>query len=194
MKKEIKMKDPDIRPILFDYYDEQGGRQRIIEEFPLGRRTRADALLITDCLIGFEIKSDKDTLKRLERQIIGYHTYCDKNYIVSGTKYLEKVTDEVPANWGIIHVYRDEEGESRLEFIREAEQNPREHLRSQLHLLWRAELIDIIRKYRLGGVSGKNKQVLREMIYKGLSHEVVRRELCDTLIEREYSVEMTEEE
>ncbi len=196
MRDAQKMKDEDIRPILFDYLDEQGVRGRFFEEFVLGRRTRADALLVREDLIGFEIKSDRDTLARLKRQIKGYHQFCDRSYIVVGAKYLEKVQEEVPENWGVILIKKgeNEEEQPTLEILRKATAGPREHLRSQLHLLWRSELIEIIRRHDLGGVSGKNKQRLREMIYHGLPRETVRAELCEALIQRDYSLYEGEDE
>ena len=196
MKDAQKMKDEDIRPILFEYLDEQGLRGRFFEEFVMGRRTRADALLVREDLIGFEIKSDRDTLARLKRQIKGYHQFCDRNYIVVGAKYLDKVQEEVPENWGVILIQKGENEEDKpvLEILRKATAGPREHLRSQLHLLWRSELIEIIHRHNLGAVSGKNKQRLREMIYHGLSRDTVRAELCEALIQRDYSLYEGEDE
>ena len=60
MKNCRKLKDEQMRSILFEYYEAKGKRLRFFEEFRLGRKTRADALLVTETeMIGFEFKSDK---------------------------------------------------------------------------------------------------------------------------------------
>ena len=45
MKNCKKLKDEQMRSILFEYYEEKGKSLRFFEEFRLGRKTRADALL-----------------------------------------------------------------------------------------------------------------------------------------------------
>ena len=97
MKSSKKLKDAQMRSILFEYYEARGIRQRFFEEFCFGHKTRADALLVTEQeLIGFEFKSDKDTLDRLERQVHDYERFCDRNYLVTGQKFKEKAPEEVP--------------------------------------------------------------------------------------------------
>lgn len=194
MKDKDKLTDAQIRPALFDYYETLGERLRIMEEFPLKERyqrkahSRVDALLVWDGLTGFEIKSDRDSLARLPMQIKYYTRYCDSNYIVVGSKYLERVQEEVPENWGIIHAYRQEDGTVKLEFLREAIRAPRNRLRTQLKLLWRAELIAIVKKHGLGGVSTRNKAELSALLYQNLSEQELRREICETLMERDYTL------
>ena len=48
MESRKKLKDEQMRSILFEYYESKGKRLRFFEEFRLGRKTRADALLITE--------------------------------------------------------------------------------------------------------------------------------------------------
>ena len=49
-----KLKDEQMRSILFEYYESKGKRLRFFEEFRLGRKTRVDALLVTeDEMIGW---------------------------------------------------------------------------------------------------------------------------------------------
>ena len=189
MKNSKKLKDEQMRSILFEYYEEKGKRLRFFEEFRLGRKTRADALLVTEEeMIGFEFKSDKDTLNRLEHQIHDYERFCDKNYLVTGQKFKEKAPAEIPEHWGIYLVYLDDEEILQLECIRKAQPNiKRMRLHNQLRLLWRSELIPIIRKHQLGGVTKKNKLELVRTLEHNLSKEIQRQELLEALIERDYS-------
>ena len=189
MKNCKKLKDEQMRSILFEYYEEKGKRLRFFEEFRLGRKTRADALLVTETeMIGIEFKSDKDTLTRLEHQIHDYERFCDRNYLVTGQKFKEKAPEEIPEHWGIYVVYLDDEETIRLECIRKAQANSkRMRLHNQLRLLWRSELIPIIRKQSLGGVTKKNKLELVRTLEHNLSKEVQRQELLEALIERDYT-------
>ena len=189
MESKKKLKDEQMRSILFEYYENKGKRLRFFEEFWIGRKTRTDALLVTENeIIGFEFKSDKDTLARLERQIHDYERFCDRNYLVTGQKFKEKAPEEIPEHWGIYCVYLDDEEVLQLECIRKAQPNiKRMRLHNQLRILWRSELIPIIKKYNLGGVTKKNKLELVRTLEHNLTKDVLRTELLEYLIERDYT-------
>ena len=189
MESKKKLKDEQMRSILFEYYENKGKRLRFFEEFWIGRKTRTDALLVTENeIIGFEFKSDKDTLARLERQIHDYERFCDRNYLVTGQKFKEKAPEEIPEHWGIYCVYLDDEEVLQLECIRKAQPNAkRMRLHNQLRILWRSELIPIIKKYNLGGVTKKNKLELVRTLEHNLTKDVLRTELLESLIERDYT-------
>lgn len=189
MESKKKLKDEQMRSILFEYYESTGKRLRFFEEFCFGRKTRADALLVTESeMVGFEFKSDRDNLNRLEHQIHDYERFCDRNYLVTGQKYKEKAPEEIPEHWGIYLVYLDDKEILQLECIRKAQpNNKRMRLHNQLRLLWRSELIPIIRKYKLGGVTAKNKLELVRTMEHNLTKDVLRQELLETLIERDYT-------
>ena len=55
-----------------------------------------------------------------------------------------------------------------------------------MNRLWR--LIPIIRKYKLGGVTAKNKLELVRTLEHNLTKEEQRAELVEALLERDYSV------
>ena len=189
MESKKKLKDEQMRQILFESYESRGQRLRFFEEFCIGRKTRTDALLVTEHeIIGFEFKSDKDNLNRLERQIHDYERFCDRNYLVTGQKFKEKASEEIPEHWGIYCIYLDENEMLRLECIRKAQPNSkRMRLHNQLRILWRSELIPIIKKHGLGGVTKKNKLELVRTLEHNLSKEELRQELLETLIERDYT-------
>ena len=63
----------------------------------------------------------------------------------------------------------------------------RMRLHNQLRFLWRSELISIIRKYKLGGVTAKNKLELVRTMERHLTKDALRSELLESLIERDYS-------
>lgn len=190
MEDKKKLKDAQMRTILFEYYESKNQRLRFFEEFCIGRKTRADALLVTEKeLIGFEFKSDRDNLNRLEHQVRDYERFCDRNYLVTGQKYREKAAEEIPEHWGIYCISLNDEEKLQLECIRKAQPNTkRMRLHNQLRLLWRSELIPIIKKHQLGGVSAKNKLELVRTMEHQLSKETLKFELTNTLIERDYTL------
>lgn len=190
MENRKKLKDGQMRSILFESYEAGGTRLRFFEEFRMGRKTRADAVLVTETeLIGFEFKSDRDTLARLPHQVGDYERFCDRNYLVTGLKFRDRAPEEIPAHWGIYCVYLDENETLCLECLRKAKENKkRMRLHNQLRLLWRSELIPIIKKYRLGAVSTKNKLELVRTMEHNLSKEIQKSELTNALLERDYTI------
>lgn len=190
MENRKKLKDGQMRSILFESYEAGGTRLRFFEEFLMGRKTRADAVLVTETeLIGFEFKSDRDTLARLPHQVGDYERFCDRNYLVTGLKFRDRAPEEIPAHWGIYCVYLDENETLCLECLRKAQENKkRMRLHNQLRLLWRSELIPIIKKYRLGAVSTKNKLELVRTMEHNLSKEIQKSELTNALLERDYTI------
>ena len=75
---EEKLKDKEIREILISWLRASGNEMRIYQEKAIGNAI-CDVLVVTDELIGYEIKSDSDTYTRLPRQIYAYNQFCDKN-------------------------------------------------------------------------------------------------------------------
>ena len=121
------MLDKDIREPLFDFLEEFYGKIRIFEEKVTGI-SRTDALGVIDGqLIGFEIKSDRDTYARLKRQTADYDLLCDVNYLVVGKSHRRQADQHIPAHWGIICVYEEENASAYLrEKIRQEEVESRE--------------------------------------------------------------------
>lgn len=180
------LNDKEIREILFDYYESTGKRLRFFEELNIGK-SRADAVLIMeDKLIGFEIKSDVDSLKRLPEQIKNYTKYCNQNYLVVGTYFVDKVQDILPETWGIYSCRQLEES-CELVCIRQAQPNQKVKIKNQLSLLWRNELIHIVKKYKLGGVTKRNRKKLAELIIEKLAESEIMHEMCEEFMEREYT-------
>ena len=114
LQMEKHMLDKDIREPLFDFLEEFYGKIRIFEEKVTGI-SRTDALGVIDGqLIGFEIKSDSDTYTRLKRQTADYDLLCDVNYLVVGKSHRRQADQHIPAHWGIICVYEEDEIENEI--------------------------------------------------------------------------------
>lgn len=114
LQMEKYMLDKDIREPLFGFLEEFYGKIRIFEEKVTGI-SRTDALGVIDGqLIGFEIKSDSDTYTRLKRQTADYDLLCDVNYLVVGKSHRRQADQHIPAHWGIICVYEEDETENEM--------------------------------------------------------------------------------
>ena len=179
--------DADIREPLFDYLEETYGKVRIIEEKQTGR-ARADLVMVLpDKICGIEIKSDADTYVRLPDQVKNYDRYYDENIIVAGSSHGAHVKEHVPAYWGIVTVERMGE---KLDFyrLREASPNPKVKTVNQLRMLWRAELAQILAKNRLPKYAHKNRRAIAQKLAEAVPEEILKKQICEELFERDYTL------
>ena len=114
--------DPAMREILFETvegeYESRGEPVRVFEELVIGK-SRADAIIVTrDAIFGFEIKSDRDSLTRLEKQVHNYDRFCDYCFIVTGLHFLDRIEENVPLHWGIYDILEGDEGKLFIEMYR----------------------------------------------------------------------------
>ncbi len=181
--------DKDMREALFSYFEDSIEHIRFLEEVTMGR-SRADAIMISQKeMVGFEVKSDKDSLVRLKRQIPDYDKYFDRNYLVIGEHFENKAKEVLPSHWGIIKIWdADDNGNLMVCEIRTATNNPQNPLRKQLDFLWRDELIHIMKTFNLGGVTKKSKKVMRDLMYKTIDIKILKDNAMNELLEREYPV------
>ena len=192
MKEAKKLNDKAMREVLFDYYEMTNERLRFFEELCIGK-SRADAILVRENkIVGFEIKSDKDNLLRLEAQMKDYTRFCDECYIVTGDKHLEEIPLVVPEFYGIIRIYLDEEEQARLEVVREATKDPKESkrrkIKHQMSLLWRTEITRIAKSNKVKPISKKSKPKIAVMLADNMEYDELRRAVCEELMERDYSL------
>lgn len=191
-KNYTELYDKDMREPLFDFFEERLKKIRFLEEYPIGK-SRADIVMIGEKeIVGFELKSDRDSFARLKRQMVDYENNFDRNFLVVGEHYAEKAKEILPEYWGIIKVY-DECGDGiKAVLIRDAKKHPKKTfknmLKRQMTFLWRTELIAIVKEYKLGGVSAKNKTKLRDVIISNLDIDLVKDLMIEQLMEREYPV------
>ena len=191
--KNIVLYDQDIREPLFDYLEERFGKSRIFEEKTIGK-SRADILLLTqEQVIGLEIKSDMDTYERLKRQVLDYNTYCDRNYAVIGRTHEKNIEEHIPEFWGVLSV-RVEDGKMVIEEKRAAQDNPKMKKEMQFTLLWRAELQHLLEYNRLPKYRQKSKKFIRQKLLEKMDWETLKKQMCEELFERDYTLLNNEEE
>ena len=183
---DYKLNDKDIRKVIYDSFSGSRAETRILEEFPMGD-SRADMLLVTKTkLIGLEIKSDRDSFLRLARQVRDYEKFFDTNYLVVGTYHVDEALRTVPAHWGIYEVYESTNGGYVMECVRGASMALKDNTEEKLYLLWRNELMRIVRDYRLAKGNLQRKDKMISKITRGLTVPVIQSEICAALLTREY--------
>ena len=164
-ERSIPLDDLTIRSalrskLLADHAEE--GDTALMEELGLCRgRVRVDLALVNGYLNGYEIKSDRDTLTRLETQAEIYMKVFDRLTIIVGSKHLSSIGTRLPEWWGILQAIQG--GDSRLvrfQNVRRPKLNPQRDPRSLAELLWRDDAIRLLEKADVRGVRGKPRRVV----------------------------------
>lgn len=182
-----QMNDRQIRSILIAYLQSAGGEVRIYQEKDIGGSV-CDLMAVTDRLTGYEIKSDRDNYKHLPSQVKAYDRFFDENYIVVGAQHEVSAEYRIPPHWGII-VIRDD----AVYVKRKAFANKHVSRASQLHILWRLELNNLLTKTDLPLFTYKNKDYIIRQILERVSDEDIHTHLVYELMHRDYSVYDREE-
>jgi hypothetical protein len=181
-----RMRELDIRNALRNYLDATLKRDPtalLVEEFGVCRGTvRADLVLISETLGGFEIKSDQDTLKRLPAQAAAYNRIFDTVTIVVGPRHLRAVETAVPIWWGILVFGALSESRPRLGYYRREARNPGLDASALVQLLWREEVLELLVAKGLGaGMKSKPRRYLWEALSQSFPlaelREMVRTQL-----------------
>lgn len=140
---------------------------RIIEELGIEHGSaRIDLAVVNGALIGYEIKSDFDSLDRLANQMHAYHRVFDELSIVTTPMFVQQVERLLPPWWGILQAHCSDAGDVWLEVVRAPSANPRQEALSLLSLLWRDEAAALLAKH--AAVKVKTK-VTRVMLYAELA-------------------------
>jgi hypothetical protein len=115
-----------------------------VEELGFCRgQVRIDLAVVNGQLHGYEIKSDRDTLERLDRQLEIYNQVLDLATLVVGERHLGAARALVPGWWGLLRVDEVTDG-PRFTVIRRGKRNPRRHARTLVELLWRDEALALL--------------------------------------------------
>ena len=100
---------------------------------------RADIAIIGDRgFEGFEIKTDRDTLKRLPRQAQAYSRLFDRCNVALAPRHIDAATEILPSWWGVL-VF-DCEPIPTFSRLRDAGVNDGVDPETLVRLLWRSEV------------------------------------------------------
>jgi hypothetical protein len=126
--------------------------------------SRLDFLRINGDTISYEIKSEYDSLKKLEKQVNNYEELFEYNYIVIDKKHLKKAIQLIPKNYGILIVDGD------LKEIKKAKKNSLINCQKQLNLFTKKELYthfgeskaEVLQKFTCPAINKQFKSMLKK--------------------------------
>jgi len=135
---------------------------------------RADIVVINGRLIGYEIKSDDDSLDRLREQVLMYNSIFDRNTIVVGEKHVKKIRSKIPKSWGIVVSSRQVKNNVTFTKLRSAGPNKQIKPYALAQLLWSKEAASILKEL---GEPSKILRQPRSELYKLLAVKLSLTEL-----------------
>jgi len=184
------MNDPEIRQhfhkkYLERYRDVDG--VRIVDELGLMHGAyRADIAVVNGLLVGYEIKSEEDSLIRLEHQIEAYDAIFDLVTLIVSEKHRPFATKRLPRHWGIMVSLREQKGGIKFRRLRKATRNPNVDPISLARLLWKNEAVEVLEK--LGEkqtISRNSRAVLYRQLVDRISLPRLKRVVRTYLKKRE---------
>lgn len=162
----METRDSDIRVALHQKLNkkyEDDSDTIILDELVLCHgKARADVAVINGSMIGYEIKSDRDTLRRLPNQIEAYNKIFDSITIITGESHLEEVKSVIPNWWGINVATPATNGEININTYRESKKNDTVEAFELIKFLLRDELLYLIDEY---GLEKKYKRIPKFKIW-----------------------------
>jgi len=129
---------------------------------------RLDLAVVGGALRGYEIKSDRDSLRRLAGQAALYGRVVEEMVLITGPAHIEAATVVVPMWWGV-ELVRPDRGGLSFERVRDCQLNTALEAHSAVQLLWRDEALAACRTL---GVDAGLTSKPRKMIWDRLVHEV----------------------
>lgn len=163
------MNDCDIRNVLKEELllkYRNAPQTMILEELGLKHgKSRIDLVIINDQMHGYEIKSDRDTLKRLPEQIQIYSSIMDRVTLVVGYRHAYDALKMIPEWWGVRLAERNiGSGTVVLSDARSPGKNPSIDHFAVVSLLWRDEALDILEN--LGQAKGVRSKAKTDIYHR----------------------------
>jgi len=176
------MKDKDIRKILIKHLEDDSKIIGIREEMPVGG-TRIDVTAFyKDKILGYEIKSDHDSLRLLKGQVKWYDTICDYSYLVTTKKHAYKSLDIVPSRWGLLTC----DSGSELRILHEPLQNFGVELKVVVGQNWKSELIHVLRTKGIKDYSKLDKREIVQLSINSIAIDELKRITIQNIKEKRF--------
>lgn len=177
--------DAEIRPALRERLLRHHANEAdtvVIEELGLRRgQVRVDLAVVNGSLHGFEIKSDRDSLKRLAGQVELYSQVLDRATLVVGERFAPLAASLVPAWWGVVRVSSKARG-LRFATLRRSRLNPQRNARVLAELLWAEHALSLLEaRGAARGMRGKPRRILWDRISELMPVEEIAAAVRDRL-------------
>ena len=166
--KDIVLGDSEIRSVLRSRLSQKHtdeSRTVLIEELGLCRgQVRVDLSVVNGLLHGYEIKSDRDSLRRLDGQVELYGKVFDRATLVVGERHLAEALDSVPEWWGVLLAHRSTKG-LQLKTVRSPRSNPKKDPRALVELLWLDDALALLEERDAArGFRGKARWIVWDRV------------------------------
>lgn len=147
---------------------------------------RADLVLANGRLVGFEIKSKADSLKRWDKQMLAYSNVFNEVWLCCHSSHLKKAIETTENHIGILMV--DDHG--TIAIYKNASPNKNINAFDLTSFLWKDELKELANLNNLAIRSSDNKKVIRERIASNIDMNVINDFVlkCLKTRERAYSL------
>lgn len=154
----------------------------VIDELGLCRgQVRVDVAVVNGLIHGYEIKSDRDSLRRLHLQVEVYGKVLDRATLIIGDRHMAEAADIVPPWWGVLHVCEAPDG-VRFKTIRHARKNPGRDPLALVELLWLDDAIALLDERNVArGVRGKARWVVWNRVCENFDLEEIAKAVRDRL-------------
>ncbi len=146
----------------------------ILEELGLCQgQVRVDVAVVNGQLHGYEIKSDRDSLRRLAGQVEIYNKVLDRATLVVGMRHEADALAIVPSWWGVLRIEPRRRG-FHVRVLRRERRNPARDARAIVQLLWLAEARALLEKHGAArGVRSKSRRLVWDRLCDHLSVEEI---------------------
>jgi hypothetical protein len=185
----LTVRDRDVRAALHALLRSEHAHEladtRILNELSLCGTARVDVAVMNGELAGYELKSERDTLRRLPQQVEVYSQVLDRATLVVADQHLEHGLESVPEWWGLI-VASFEFGETHLVRLRPPLLNVNVCPERLVQLLWRDETLEELESRGLArGVRSASRRALAERLATTVPLEELRAMVRERLKRRE---------
>ena len=149
-------------------------------------RGRADIAAITKSfMVGWEIKSDVDSLVRLPGQVINYSQVMDQVTLVATARHLDVAAQLVPDWWGLLLASPSRRSGVRVTSVRKPKHNTGHDPMALASLLWREEAMSLLSSLgHSGGLGKKSRWYVWERLVEVTTTDQLRKQVRNTLLNR----------
>lgn len=139
---------------------------------------RVDVAVINGCIHGYEIKSSRDTLKRLNSQLKAYSITLQKLTFVVAPNHVDELMKSIPEWVGVIVATKGKKGAISFRTLRLAKKNPNFDIVSASHLLWKNEAQSLLKSK---GFRAKDINLCRKDLYDLIGKNIDSNEIVSSI-------------
>ena len=167
----MQIKDEHIREALKVRLRKYSNEVSIIEELSVFRGLAiADVVALFQVPHCFEIKSDVDSLRRLESQAQLFSQTFPKITLVAASKHISKAMHELPSFWGLIEA-KGTASNIVLKNIRRSGYNPQYRKENLLGIIWNSDLRTACEERSIKNYKDLDRRSLSNVLAQEMSKE-----------------------